>query len=382
MSEYQYYEFQTIDKHLSAKQMAELRACSTRARITPTLFVNEYNWGNFKGDKDLWMERYFDAFLYFANWGTREIKLGLPLESLSIAEVDPYAGYDAFSICETNDKVILSFVLRGEDGYHDEDADTETLSSILPGRTALQRGDHRSLYLGWLLAVQSDELDPDACEPPVPPGLGDLDASHKAFASFLGIGEDLIEVAAEASAPMSPVLAPNERDLLDWLAKLSTGEKDKWLARLCTEQGASIAAEVLRRFRNDQGTKTKRPSMTRRRTADELLRAAEARADERERLAQQKAAAQAERLRQRAEAERFTYLETLVGQEHRLWAEIEKLASLKQSKHYDTAARLIQDLRDLANSKGNGGFNARLDAFCAAHVKKTALLARISKANL
>lgn len=67
MSEYQYYEFQAIDRRLSTGEMAKLRSFSTRARITPTSFVNEYQWGDFKGDKDAWMERYFDAFLYFAN---------------------------------------------------------------------------------------------------------------------------------------------------------------------------------------------------------------------------------------------------------------------------------------------------------------------------
>jgi hypothetical protein len=44
MSEYQYYEFQAIDKPLTAKQMAELRSYSTRAQITPASFINEYNW--------------------------------------------------------------------------------------------------------------------------------------------------------------------------------------------------------------------------------------------------------------------------------------------------------------------------------------------------
>ena len=44
MSEYQYYEFIAVDRPLTPKQMAELRAVSTRAEITPTRFQNEYNW--------------------------------------------------------------------------------------------------------------------------------------------------------------------------------------------------------------------------------------------------------------------------------------------------------------------------------------------------
>ena len=49
VSEYQYYEFQAIDRRLTAHEMAELRSFSTRARITPTSFVNDYEWGAFKG---------------------------------------------------------------------------------------------------------------------------------------------------------------------------------------------------------------------------------------------------------------------------------------------------------------------------------------------
>jgi len=75
MSEYQYYEFLAIDRRLTSGEVALLRSFSTRARITSTSFVNDYQWGDFKGDEDAWMDRYFDAFLYFANWGTNILKL-------------------------------------------------------------------------------------------------------------------------------------------------------------------------------------------------------------------------------------------------------------------------------------------------------------------
>jgi hypothetical protein len=38
MSEYQYYEFQAVDRPLSRQQMAEIRALSTRAEVTSTRF--------------------------------------------------------------------------------------------------------------------------------------------------------------------------------------------------------------------------------------------------------------------------------------------------------------------------------------------------------
>ena len=71
MSEYQYYEFQAIDRPLTAQEQATLRKYSSRATITSSRFAVDYSWGDFKGNAAEWMEKYFDAFLYLANWGTR-----------------------------------------------------------------------------------------------------------------------------------------------------------------------------------------------------------------------------------------------------------------------------------------------------------------------
>ena len=78
MSEYQYYEFQALDKPLTKQQQKELRSLSSRAEITATSFVNEYNYGDFRGEPQKLMERYFDAFCYLANWGTRRLMFRLP----------------------------------------------------------------------------------------------------------------------------------------------------------------------------------------------------------------------------------------------------------------------------------------------------------------
>ena len=95
MSEYQYYEFQAIDRPLTAKEMSELRSYSTRARITPTSFVNDYSYGSFKGNEDAWIEKYFDAYLYLANWGTHVLKLCLPTSLLDSATAKAYCGCDS-----------------------------------------------------------------------------------------------------------------------------------------------------------------------------------------------------------------------------------------------------------------------------------------------
>ncbi len=95
MSEYRYYEFLAIDRPLSKKEKAELRAISTRAEITPTGFVNTYEWGDLKARPIEMVKKYFDAFVYFANWGTRECMFRLPLEKVDLKAPAPYLQGDA-----------------------------------------------------------------------------------------------------------------------------------------------------------------------------------------------------------------------------------------------------------------------------------------------
>jgi hypothetical protein len=66
MSEYQYYEFLAIDRPLTEREMADLRALSTRAHITPVSFTNHYDWGGLKADPKTLMKHYFDAHVYEA----------------------------------------------------------------------------------------------------------------------------------------------------------------------------------------------------------------------------------------------------------------------------------------------------------------------------
>jgi len=40
MSEYQYYEFRTVDRSLTADEIGELEKLSSRAEITATSFTN------------------------------------------------------------------------------------------------------------------------------------------------------------------------------------------------------------------------------------------------------------------------------------------------------------------------------------------------------
>ena len=52
--------------------------------------VNHYEWGDLKGDPRVWMEKYFDAFLYVANWGTHWLMLRFPRRVLELRTAKSY----------------------------------------------------------------------------------------------------------------------------------------------------------------------------------------------------------------------------------------------------------------------------------------------------
>jgi hypothetical protein len=97
--------------------------------------------------------------------------------------------------------VIVAF----ENQFEDDDWDDGTgwMGSLMSLRSELLRGDIRRLYLGWLLCAQNEEFAEDDLEPAVPAGLGELSAPLRSLIEFLGIDEDLVEVAASASAPLN-----------------------------------------------------------------------------------------------------------------------------------------------------------------------------------
>ena len=270
MSEYQYYEFHVIDKPLTQRQMSELRKLSTRAEITPTSFTNEYQWGDFRGNPRAMMATYFDAFLYYANWGTHWFMLRLPAKLVDVKTMKQYCGSDSVSLRTKGGHVILEFHSEDESGDWDEEGDSNWLASLIPLRADLLGGDVRSLYLGWLAALQAGEIDDDEVEPPLPPSMKHLSASLQSLADFLRIDAKLLKAAA-ALDESKPQAAPSQTDLSRWIKLLPPPKKDKILLQLIKNDSPHLRETLLQQFRQSQvktvGTKTDKKSVAVRRTA-------------------------------------------------------------------------------------------------------------------
>ena len=79
MSEYQYYEFQAIDRAAQrGGQVGPAKPVDAGADHSHKFHLNHYNWSDFKGNPRQLMERWFDLHLYLADWGTRRLMIRLP----------------------------------------------------------------------------------------------------------------------------------------------------------------------------------------------------------------------------------------------------------------------------------------------------------------
>ena len=207
MSEYQYIEFLAIDKTLTAVQQGELRRHTTRARITSTSLVNEYEWGaGIIPMADQLLLRYFDAMVYTSNFGVREFKLRLPAKAISDAALRPYLGSNritAASFRRVGDWLLLCWCTHEDDSAALEADGEGWMTPLSSLRGSLLANDFGALFLGWLRRVQVGELKPSAPIPPVPASLHAPSASLSGLAEFLDLDPSLVSKAKTLAQGMS-----------------------------------------------------------------------------------------------------------------------------------------------------------------------------------
>jgi hypothetical protein len=388
MSEYQYYEFLALDRALTDAEFAEVRTLSTRAEISRTRFVNEYQWGDFRGNPATLMDHWYDAHLYFANWGTRILMLRLPSVLLDVSTAHWYCDGDDALVRSSGKNVVLEW--RSEDEDADEywvDGSEGPLAALVGVRAELAAGDLRPLYLGWLAALgtkryglDSEAGDADVLEPKVPPGLNRLTGSQRALADFLRVDADLLDAAAEASAALGKAAGDKDDVLVDrWIKGLSARQKDEALRRLLRHDGdPHVRTEMLRAVRPrgiEPGPGT--------RTVLSLLQAGTERAEARQRERQRELAQERARREEDARRGRERRLDALAERGERPWAEMNALIAMKTARHYDEAVVLLADLEALSRRGGDpSAFAARLTELRSAHQRKPSLIERLDRAGL
>jgi hypothetical protein len=394
MSEYQYYEFQTIDQPLTAEQKAYLHTLSRRAQVTSSSAIYTYSYSDFPADPLKVLKENFDAFLYVANWGSKQLVFRFPKNALNQAELKAYWAFDEMSLESAGDYQILNI------GFFPEEATGEwiegegLLSALIPLRNEIMAGDLRALYLVWLQAainyeaslfydeedIDEEEIDdeefeelseggdPELIEPPLPAGLQQLTPSLRTLIEFLEIDPDLVSAAAQASPPWVAKNEPFE----EWVTKLPIHERNAFLVRLARRDPRVQIDLITRLHEVGQGVGAViATSQSRRRFSDIKAAAGEVRKHR-----QQKE-------REAAERKRLAELDKLAKRENEAWREVGEQLAKRTGASYDAAVALLAQLRDLAVHRNQGAaFDERLGEVAGPFLRSQPLQERMRRQHL
>jgi hypothetical protein len=375
MSEYQYYEFQAIDRPLSEADRQALRDLSTRARITATSFTNSYEWGDFKGDPAKLMERWFDLHLYLSNWGSRRLMIRLPTRMVNRHLLDAFLEeVDCATLSVSGENLIVD-ITCDEVEFEDWDDGSGWLAALAPLRAEVLAGDLRLFYLLWLTAVQAEGFQADQPEPM--PGIGPMSASLEAFAEFFGIDSDLVQAAAERSAvAMASTSSPEA--VRGIISAMTDTDKTAMLSRLFNGDpyvGAELRAKVRDRIASGADA-----TPIGARTVGELRARANAIGLAREEAAAEKLAAEHKRRVKEAEKARQARLLAIARRGEGVWREVEAEIERRNAVGYDKAASLLLDLQAVAEDRGAmPDFEKRLRAIRERHARKQQFVVRLAK---
>jgi hypothetical protein len=370
MSEYQYYEFQAIDRPLTQEERAAICELSSRVKPTATTASFNYSYGNFRGDPKQVLARYFDIMYYITNWGTQQLMFRFPTSLINRETIELYCIDNYISLSFAGDWAILDWEFSQEEGFNDWIEGEGILSELIGLRQEILQQDYRGLYLAWLKAIDLSEgyidIDKTQLEPPLPPGLGQLSAAQKAFTEIFELDEHLLNVACASSGKLTTI---SEQTWQQAISQLSASERQDFLLRLAKGEH-NLSAKFKQKL--SQLIPNSPASNQPRRTIQELLEAAAEEGKKAEKRRQQE-----------AEAKRIEELQTLAKREAQVWQQVESLIQKAQSKSYDEAVKLLVKLRDLAEyQNGLPVFQERLNQIYEQYSNRSGLKRRLQEIGL
>lgn len=146
MSEYQYYDFCSINKPLSAEARKEMRSLSSRAQVGTHTASYVYNYGDFRGNPKQLVLKYFDVFFYISNFGTLELLFKYPVNRVDLLTLKKYETKHLIEIEQHNDKVLVNITLTNEEGFGWTEGEG-MLADLLPLYDELIRHNYHCLRL-------------------------------------------------------------------------------------------------------------------------------------------------------------------------------------------------------------------------------------------
>jgi hypothetical protein len=372
MSEYQRYEFMASDRPLTRAQLDAVNALSSHIEASSTHALIEYQWGDFKHDPIDVLHKFFDGFLYWANWGAPELALRFLHGTLPVDLINGYELDDFVTFTQHPDYDILD-IQFGEMEGPDEWIEYE-LGSLIAIRDELMEGDLRALYIVWLASQcmikgDDEEEDDDIINaPPVPPALGTLTAAQQALAELLQVPQELLVAASQHS---NVAMSPTNDDFAAWVELLPQDRRNDYLVRLAHNEPALSRLLVKELRELSQGKTRATPSTGEHVTYATLLTESKA---IKARLEREK--------REQEQAARQRHLRDIRDHQDDYWHQVDLAVTRNSGTGYDEAVRLLIELREVADQfKEIQEFQERFRTWVRPHLRRPAFVKRLQSRN-
>lgn len=373
MSEYQYYEWQTVDRLLTPAEQAAVNQLSSHIEVSPSKAVVTYNWGDFKHDPREVLLKYFDAHFYQANWGSMQLMFRFPKGMLEEDQIEPYWDGECVSFETIGDHQLLDINFNDEDGGWMEKTDAD-LSDFIRLRADLLEGDFRLLYLTWLKEMtfygepeDGEDEDEDSrtheLEPPIPPGLKKLTPALNSVIRVFDIDPFLVQAAAEASPELQN---PRNIDYREWIARLPRKECDDFLMRLA-ESDPAVGMALRKRLGEFMPHDQPLQAAGKRTLGELLLRARQLKEAETKRTAEE------------ARLKHIAEMKALAKREPQVWQEVDRLLENGQkiASVYNQATALLESLQKLSEFQDTRDiFQARVHQLAEKYGSRPSLIKR------
>jgi len=378
MSEFQQYQFRTIDQPLTSEQRSRIGSLSSRSIVNSTSATFVYHYSDFRGNPLELMTNDFDAMLYVTNWGTRQLMFRFPRKLVDEQAILRYATqspYEEYTLEFHLKKgfIIMDFALNSEEDAGWLEEDDFDLGDFTPLRNDIINGDYRMLYLAWLkiaeysIGIEMDEeeeYESAPLPPPIPANLKNITSPLSAFINSFYIDQDMISAAAAKSQDT----VKQNIDYKSLLGKLSIAEKEDFLLRLLNEE-PRIDLQLKKRLEHflPSSPKPKKTTVS----INDLVDSAKA--EETKRLKREKEE------RARAHEKR---MKKISREKEMHWKSVHFNLNRKTGKSYELATETLKDLSDMYTfEKQAEEFQKKLDAILQATTSQ-ALLRRLKGVGL